>query len=333
MLDRKLLSQMLSEGYVRTQKHPEAPLWIYNYTAKTQYDNLWNSITIHCRGLILNEQLEVVARPFPKFFNWGDRPDQAFPNEPFEVYEKMDGSLGILYWLEDQAKLATRGAFTSDQAKVGSAILQEKYAHLLPELDRTKTYLFEIIYPENRVVVDYGALRDLILLAVIDTATGEEGALPEIGFPVAKRYDGFTEIDQLQQLETKNKEGFVIRFKSGLRYKVKFKEYLRLHKIFTEVSSVSIWEYLATGQPFDEILESVPDELYQWIKTKVKELKAAFKAIEDQCKADFKILEDRKATAAYFNSCAYPGVLFSMLDGKRYDDKIWRLVRPEFEQP
>ena len=36
-----------------------------------------------------------------------------------------------------------------------------------------KTYLFEIIYPENRIVVDYGDYKGLVLIDVIDNETGK----------------------------------------------------------------------------------------------------------------------------------------------------------------
>ncbi|MEM9888550.1 MAG: T4 RnlA family RNA ligase [Bacteroidota bacterium] len=333
MLPKKLLQQMLDEGYVRVQKHPDATLWIYNYAAKSQYEQVWNEVTLQCRGLILDEKQEPIARPFPKFFNWGEQANQLIPKETFEVYEKMDGSLGILYWLKGKPFIATRGSFISEQSQVANRILHEKYAHSIPQLDDSKTYLFEIIYPDNRIVVDYGAMRDLVLLAVIDTKSAKEEVLPEIGFPLVKKYDGITDVEQLKELQEDNKEGFVIRFESGLRYKVKFEEYVRIHRIVTQVSSISIWEYLSTGQAFEEILENIPDEVYHWVKAKVKELKAQFQAIEDQCKTDFKILSTRKETAEYFKTRDYPGILFAMLDGKAYDARIWRLIRPAFEQP
>lgn len=182
-------------------------------------------------------------------------------------------------------------------------------------------------------MVDYGLRRDLILLAIIDTATGKEEELQDIGFPIVKKYDGIEDISELIKLGEANREGFVIRFESGLRYKVKFQEYLRLHRIVTQVSSISIWEYLATGKSFDEILEIVPDEWHVWIETKIDELAKAYKAIENQCKNEFKVLENRAETAYYFNQRTYPGILFAMLDGKSYSEKIWRLVKPEFEQP
>jgi RNA ligase len=31
---------------------PDADFFIYNYTAKAQYDKIWNEITLQARGLI-----------------------------------------------------------------------------------------------------------------------------------------------------------------------------------------------------------------------------------------------------------------------------------------
>jgi RNA ligase len=93
------------------------------------------------------------------------------------VYDKLDGSLGILYFYDDKPYIATRGSFTSEQAERANKIFQKKYSHL--HFNKEHTYLFEIIYPENRIVVDYGAKEDLILLAVLDTETGKDLELPD----------------------------------------------------------------------------------------------------------------------------------------------------------
>ena len=96
MINEELLRQMLDERLVMVQKHPHADLFIYNYTNKAQYDRIWNEITLMCRGLILDAGLHIVARPFKKFFNLEELPADEIPDEPFEAYEKIDGSLGIL---------------------------------------------------------------------------------------------------------------------------------------------------------------------------------------------------------------------------------------------
>lgn len=333
------LQQLIAEDYIKVQKHPTAPLYIYNYTPKAQYDRVWNELTLACRGLILDENYNIVARPFGKFFNLGEMENQVIPNEPFEVFEKLDGSLGILYWHEDKPFIASRGSFSSEQALVATNMLHTQYAHVIPNLDSSKTYLFEIIYPENRIVVDYGAERKLVLLAVMDTQTGND--MTEIphqrtenaGFDIVKRYDGLNDLHLLKTLEEENKEGFVVRFQSGYRLKVKFEEYQRIHRIVTGVSNVSIWEYLKTGQDLAPILEKVPDEFYDWVKETHAQLLAQFAEIEAICKADFRILETRKDTALYFQTCRYPSVLFKMFDQKPYDEVIWKQLRPVFQKP
>ena len=68
-MSHSLLKEMLEQGYVVFKKHPEADLFIYNYSAKTQYERIWNEITLACRGLILDAEGNFVARPFAKFFN------------------------------------------------------------------------------------------------------------------------------------------------------------------------------------------------------------------------------------------------------------------------
>jgi hypothetical protein len=332
-LDLEQLEKMIREGYVQVQKHPAAELFIYNYTANAQYERVWNDVTLQCRGLILDKNGKIIARPFRKFFNLGEMEDQFIPDEPFEVYEKLDGSLGILYWHKDEAYIATRGSFTSLQSARANKILREKYGETVQRLDRSKTYLFEIIYRENRIVVDYGEMEDLILLAIIDTESGHEEELKTIGFPLVQRYDGIDDIHILKALQEANREGFVIKFRSGLRYKVKFDEYVRIHRIVTMVSSVSVWEFLKEGKPLDELLDRVPDEFYDWVKRTKKQLLERYEEVENKARSEFQVFPSRKENALYFLKCSYPSVLFHMLDKKDYSPIIWKMIRPEYEKP
>jgi len=137
------LEKYYQNGLVSKQTHPRHDLTIWNYTPKVQYDRLWDDITIQCRGLVTNSKGEIVARPFKKFFNYEEHKPEDLPNEDFEVYEKMDGSLGILFNYENEWILATRGSFTSSQSIKGTEMLK-KYP--LEKLNKNNTYLFEIIY-------------------------------------------------------------------------------------------------------------------------------------------------------------------------------------------
>jgi len=337
-MEKELLNKMIEEGYVSIQKHPTEELFIYNYTKKAQYEWIWNEATKKSRGLILNSKGELVANPFEKFFNLEelDNKEQKIPNESFKVYEKVDGSLGILYWIGKTPAIATRGSFTSEQAQEGTKILLEKYKEFLEKLDNSKTYLFEIIYPENRIVINYGDKRDLILLAIRETKTGKELPLENIGFPIVKEFDGIKDFRQLKELEEDNKEGFVVKFKSGFRLKIKFEEYKRLHRIFTNISNKSVWEILKDGGDFKELIEKMPDEFFNWLDKTKKDLLRQYKQIEDISKENYRSpeeFESMKDFAEYTLKQAYPTVLFKMKDKKDYSEFIWKTIKPTYSKP
>ena len=124
----------------------------------------------------------------------------------------------------------------------------------------------------------------------------------------------------------------MLKFQSGLRFKIKLAEYIRLHRILTNVSNVDIWECLAENKSFDEFLKDVPDEFYDWVKATKVQLETDYEAIEVECKRDFKDLGNRKTTAEYFLIKAYPAILFKMLDHSNYQPLIWKLIRPRFQK-
>jgi hypothetical protein len=324
------LYELVEKGYLTTQKHPLVDLHIFNYSQKAQYSGYWDEYTIISRGLITDSYGNIVARPFKKFFNLEEH------NEPIkssieEITEKMDGSLGILFFIDNKPYLATRGSFSSEQAIKGTEILHKKYSHI--NFQKHITYLFEIIYPQNRIVVDYQEREDLILLAMIETKTGKDLPLLDIGTPLVKRYENTIDINTLKNLEEKNREGFVVRFNDGLRLKVKFKEYVRLHRVLTRINAVDIWEYLKDKKDFNELLDKVPDEFYKWVHKTVDKLNFDYKKIEETAKSEYKELIDRKSTAEYFKKCSYPAIMFKILDNRDYSEFIWKLIKPKAEKP
>ncbi len=334
-------NQLVAEGYITKRPHPSGELFIYNYTAKAQYDRLWTPETLQCRGLILDRDGAITSRPLAKFFNLQEYQD-ALPAEPFDVYEKLDGSLGILYWYQEQPYLASRGSFNSDQANKANQIFQSLYANTIPLLDRSLTYLFEIIYPTNRIVVDYGDYEALVLLAVIETESGREYPIESfvhLGFPIAKKYDGLKDLQAIAKLNEQNQEGYVIRFNSGLRLKFKFADYVKLHRVLTQITSKVIWEMLRDKTSFEGILERVPDEFYNWFKDTKASILSQYQQIEDTAKADFEKIvatvdrSDRKEMAKHILACQNHTILFSLLDGKDYSDYIWRTIKPAHEKP
>jgi len=330
-INKEEIQKRIDQNYISVQKHPEADLYIYNYTQKCQFDGAWDEYTMMCRGLITDSEGNIVARPFKKFFNL-EEGKTDLPALPFEIYEKYDGSLGILYWIGDEPFLATRGSFTSDQAIKGTEILRKQLVDP-SRLAKNFTYLFEIIYPANRVVCDYGNEEKLIVLAVIETESGKEQELLNFeGLEIAKRYHGVNDISKLKELAEPNKEGFVIRFQDNTRVKVKFDEYVRLHKLVTGLSEKAIWELLKDGRDIDELLQKVPDEFFKWVKGIANQLLDDYEKIEHLAEKEFKKIKDisdRKAFALKASKFKYPSILFNMLDKRNYSEIIWKQLRPK----
>ena len=80
------------------QKHPETDLFIYNYSPKVQYEKLWNEVTLKTRGLILDAEMNYVARPFGKFFNLEEHQPNEIPKLPFDVYQLNQAFQEFLHW-------------------------------------------------------------------------------------------------------------------------------------------------------------------------------------------------------------------------------------------
>ena len=336
------LNKYYEDGLLYKQVHPTLPLTIWNYTEKVQFENLWDEVTLMCRGLVTDNEGNMVAIPFQKFFNIEE--GKFTPTEKFEVYEKMDGSLGIVFWYQGQWVVATRGSFTSDQAIKATEILKKYNKDIM---FRHLTFCFEIIYPENRIVLDYGNDEKLVLLGTFDKNGKETDSeiWSQWGFDVVKKYDGINDYKQLKEMVKNDQEGFVVKFSNGDRVKVKGVEYLRLHKIMGNLSTTAVWEVLSNSGDMENLLKDVPDEFYKKIKTYVQDLKYGFFQISERAgklhdgfrygKYGDRDSEPTKKEFAEFvfnQDKVLQPVMFSMWDRKPYDHIIWRIIKPDFKK-
>lgn len=350
-----LLKRMVDEGYVNVQKHPTFDYYIYNYSQTTQFEKKWNEATLQARGLILNGSGEIIARPFKKFFNFQEHQNNQIPwNESYTVLEKMDGSLLIGYTGEDgRSYVASRGSFTSDQANWGNQILNLKYSFLsdinpcsIIHLCKEYTVLYELLWPSNRIVIDYGDIEDVVTLGMVNKVTGEIVSPDKIYNPSGRYYSiphifDVSDIKELLSHEKDNFEGYVVRFESGFTMKVKLDEYVRLHRLVTGVSNVSIWESLKNGDNIESLLKNVPDEFYEWVSVIINDLKSKYSKIESDSIEVYNELNgyERSYIAKKLLN-EYPKhkkvlahIVFAMMDGKKYNEIIWKMIRPEYQKP
>lgn len=378
----------LDAGLVTRKTHPKLPLSIYTYTRTAQYSRQWTTATLRCRGLIVDDLThEIVAWPFPKFFNVGEHAhgnDYAppLPDESFEVYDKVDGSLGIVFHYDGRWHAASKGSFTSEQAMWAQAwISTSDTSRLRPDI----TYLCEIVYPENRIVVDYGDRQDLVLLGAYNSK-GEEGPLSWVDQDwkpigsVVRAWPALPlpELVKLAEANTRpdgtptsgiSTEGYVIRYASGLRAKAKLSEYVRLHKVLTGITERDIWRMLgmqryadqppklvakalgcavdeitalqtSSHSPLDALLDAVPDEFDQWVKSVAARLE--FQHTQRQQLVDMAyrgvahLAGDRGAFARavqVIDDPASRAAMFLRLDGKPTGLHLWRAIRPETTAP
>jgi len=264
----------VAEGNISVRSN--GPFKQYTYTQKCVMDKAWDLYTESARGLIVDTHHgQIAAAPFPKFFNFDERPIRL-PDEPFRAFDKIDGSLIIQYrdrYAEAWA-FATKGSFNSDQALMAKKMYEKDPIQLNP----LYTYLWEITYPENRIVVDYRGQSNLWLLGAYNVETGEEiltdnllppGRLPDIYRIVPMR--DFSSIEEILEygkgIKGTDAEGIVIRYPNGLRLKIKFDEYLRLHKLVSRITPLAIWEMIAAGDNLEAAKMQIPEEFHSDFNT------------------------------------------------------------------
>lgn len=283
----------------------------FKYTTNTVYSEDWDNVSLHARGIVFEyETGKVLARPFDKFFNLGEMIDIEtgmlksiagyvkahlgfdnlsgnYKHQKFRVMDKLDGSLGIMFWTGHKWLVKTAGSFESDQAIWANDWSVKNID--TSKLDKSKTYLFEIIYDEDKHPIEYD-FEGIVLLGIVDTQSGIEEPLSEI-LRVANElnirhaevleFTDFDEVVKYAKALPKTKEGVVITFENGFKLKVKGDEFLALQKIFHFLTKDVVYEnfnYLKSGTDKDlrdvyteGFIENIPEECVD-MKQYAKEL-------------------------------------------------------------
>ena len=300
-----------------------------------------------------------------------------------EPTEKLDGSLGIIFFYDDQWHVATRGSFASDQAIWATEYLRNHLRHtaiLHPEepFPLGWTPICEIIYAANRIVVEYD-YEGLVLLGFVDPRNAHEmprhaaqRAADMVGLPLVKRFK--KSLADCAKENTPNFEGYVLTYKSEdpdyyfepIKVKVKFEEYVRLHRILTGMSPIAVWEMKKNGQDaeIEKLLADpkMPEGFKEWLDKWNKKLRDQFWGISQVAqtlqlrlreaglvKPPLAVLnlktgeatfskpqytrEERKALASavfkVVEEVPYQkGFQFALADGKDITEDIWDYIRP-----
>lgn len=275
--------------------HPNLPLILLNYS-KTAHNTLhrfgdkgWTEPLRLCRGTVFCRRGTLVGLAFRKFFNYGEHPETlALPDEAFEATTKHDGHLGIIFWYKGQLVITTRGVFASRSSKLGAEMLQRaaEQGDWRNTMPKHVTVLVEMIHPNTKVHVDYQGREAFILIGAYNCRNGHDYDHKELSslasalkISVAERWTGSTvaELRKLMaDLSVKNREGFVVRFASGLRVKFKFAAYI--NEMVKDKLKQAPYRYLMmrmmTGT-LDKMTGNLEGEVFIETARMVEELKAA----------------------------------------------------------
>lgn len=199
-----------------------------------------NDIVKECRGIILDKNnLKVVCFPFIKFFNVDEPNADNIDWNSARVQEKIDGSIMKLWYYNEKWHLSTNGCINADNAEL--SFKTDKYKtfsdlfwdvfdkRTLDRLNKNYTYMFELVSPYNRVVVEYKKL-DLYYIGTRDNITMEE--LEEnIGIkkPIQYKLNNEEEVKRAASELKLDHEGYVVVDKYYHRVKIKSPLYVKAH--------------------------------------------------------------------------------------------------------
>ncbi len=285
-----------------------------NYSREVQYSGDWDFITLNCRGLIVDEKWNVVGRSFPKFFNHNEKENENLDIDKLSdiiIQEKLDGSLGIMFWdaVDNIWRISTKGSLESDQSKWAMDWYNSNKGLFSEFTDKRYSYLFEIIYPENKIVCSYEK-DGLYFLTAIRNIDGMEKIYADYNrYPLKPRtytLEQFNSMFYNQEDIDGLFEGFVVRYSDdGVNYKrvkLKYDLYVRLHRLRNNLTYENIYDNLisvTTNSFFYDLLEVLPDESF-----------------ENYRKAELKILEHIKETNIHINN---------------YIDLLYKTIRDFFD--
>lgn len=338
--------RLVSEGLLRCDNLDD--LRVYTYTDKCVHKNKWDEITLNSRGVIFNTKTgEIVARPFGKFFNLNEHPTtqekMLLWNGEYEIFDKVDGWLGTLFRHDGKYKIATRGSFHSTGAMIATEMLQE---HDLTNLPDEVTLIFEIVAPETHIIINYD-YSDLVLLAAFNRHTGKEYDRQQVldwsnqfDFMITHQHPNCifentqAIINTVKNFDGTHNEGFVIRFASGQRVKIKSEDYMRRSRLLQNLTPLYVWREMKNGDVDWKFIELIDEEYLDIFRIIIVELKLQYHRIEKEIYHEYKLLcGTRKDVALQLQSgdFKHKTVMFACLDGKdkSIDKYIMRLIKPK----
>lgn len=136
-------------------------VYLLKYNNRVFYENKWNDILQECRGTLIDEDYNVVSRPFTKIFNYGENGTTLPMNEPCLAYRKVNGFMAAITIYNDELLVSTTGSIDSEFAILAKKkILKTCNIPNLEQFLRSSTYdgitrtaIVEIVDPSDPHII------------------------------------------------------------------------------------------------------------------------------------------------------------------------------------
>jgi RNA ligase len=227
-----------------------------------------------CRGLVFDDSGRLVARPYHKFFNVGEREETDLSvidlSVEHSVLDKLDGSMVFPVVLGGALRLHTKSGIT-DTAMRAEVFLaaRPRYVEFMLELDREgRTPIFEWCSRQDPIVVDY-PVDEMVLTAIREKHTGRYiGArtlcsvaahweIPVVGSRESVHPTQKHSLISRVRAQPEG-EGVVVRFSNGEMLKIKADDYVLKHGVIGRFSTRRSHTKAILGDLLDDILPLLP---------------------------------------------------------------------------
>ena len=337
--------QELNKRQIRTTHNGNRVCFKYGIEA-----DFSDPLVCEARGIIIDIAHQMVlCRPFDKFFNVQEQYAADIDWETARVLEKIDGSLIKLYWYNGEWVFATSSTCDASEAPVAGyrdltyrdIILRADNYRKIPfeNLNKRKTYLFELVSPMSQVVIRYDTTT-LYYLATRDNMTGEE--VDDEEFDGFKRPKSFSlrsvdeciraalELNQDSNDDLKD-EGFVVVDGRHDRIKIKSPAYITVHRAVTNkvFSAKRMTELFLQNADIVKLAKDFPREAhvikyYDWqfeeVRHKVKKMAEYARALYEEYD------HDRGAVASMIKSSPYAWAGFAALGSDKDTDELMKML-------
>lgn len=301
--NRDPFSSLAARGIYRKNSSSDSRLFSLNYDQIEARNG--DSLVEQSRGLVLWEadpdNFVVAAQPFVRFYNLGQEAAAELDWSSAVFQEKLDGTLLIVYKDprdRDKWCVATRNVPEADVPCADGRTFTQKFwgaveqHQLQPFLSMFEiaapdsTLLFELVGPDNQIVLPYDQVR-LVFLAAFNNITGIELEVPEWnGLERPRKWHFLSAAEAAQWVSEQPGtvlEGVVAQDSSGLRVKIKNANYLALSKVMTAAGSDrGLLELILSGTADDSVsfLPAVRRDKLQQLESNLRDF---CQALEEFC--------------------------------------------------